>query len=67
MKQNKKRKNNVYTLQSKELWIGLPAEEETSGIIDSIESHGSDNTLHMVSEVPQDGAESSSNKTHIIK
>lgn len=69
-RKNKKRKNNVYTLLKKELWRALPTEgteEATSGTISSTESHGSENTFPVVSEVPQDGAENSSNKTHIIK
>jgi DNA-binding MarR family transcriptional regulator len=80
-RKNRKRKNNIYTLLSKEVWREVPDEEAlqivyipgdivdiTDGTFMSTEkSHGSYNTLHMESKVPQDGTESSSNKTHIIK
>ena len=66
-RKNKKRKNNVYTLLSKELWKKLPEEEESRGIINSTASHGTENTRPMVSKIPQDGTENASNKTQIIK
>lgn len=68
-RKKKKRKNNVYTLLSKESWRKLPIGEEieTLGTMNSIESHGIESSIHMASKIPQDGTESSSNKTHIIK
>ena len=62
---NRKRKNNVYTLISKEFWKPVP--EESIGTIDTVESHGILNTAHMVLGIPHDGTEDSSNETHITK
>lgn len=64
---NKKRKNNVYLLLSREVWRKLPTKEETHGTTNSTASHGIESTALMVSKTPQSGIQNASNKTNITK
>lgn len=61
----RKRKNNVYEILPKELWRKLPIEDSLSQPVYRL-SHGTVDTLHMASRIPNDGTEDTSNKTHLI-
>lgn len=69
-RKGRKRKNNVYTLLSKEEWVKLPIEGENAGAAKQMlskESRGIETTMGMVSKVPSYGIENASNNPPVIK